>query len=59
MDIKAKDTDLIYLACIIFSELDKLDKNSLALKTDSLYDARLQHILSLKNKWVELMLNSK
>jgi len=59
MDIKAKERQLIYLGCVIFSELDKIDKLILDRLKKTPYHATLQNIVDMKNKWIEIALETE
>lgn len=56
MDIKANERQLIYLGCVIFAELDKIDKQILETIKNSPYHAKLQNIVDMKQRWIELAL---
>ena len=56
MDIKTKDDELFYLSCMIFSEFDKIHSQLLEVNRNKRYYPSLQHILSLKDKWLEMVI---
>lgn len=58
MDIKTKERTLIYLGCVIFSELDLIDKQLLEYLKKSPYYAKLQSIVELKKRWIDLALET-
>lgn len=58
MDIKAKDFTLIYLGCVIFSELDLIDQQLLESIKNSPYHSKLQNIIEMKDRWIEIAIES-
>lgn len=56
MDIRSKERQLIYLGCVIFSELDEIDQQLLETLKRSPYHAKLQNIVELKQRWIDLAL---
>ena len=57
---KSKDRQLIYfssLICELLNDIEKNCTNNMELEKVLMYDKRIQSLLNMKNKWVELFLD--
>lgn len=55
MDIKAKDTELFYLGCVLSEAIERFEnilQNGLVSADSILYDSRFRLLLNIKNRWV-------
>lgn len=62
MNIKTKDNEIYYLACIICEEVNKLEKyiiDNIALQKEFRYHPRYKFLLAVKNKLIDKMMFSE